>query len=275
MTDRLHVKSYRLSLPRWPVGARLKIVMVADLHASWPWMRGDKIARIVDQANELGGDLICLMGDYVAHYLLGLGINRHAVVPEEVAHALSRLEAPLGRYAVFGNHDWHDDPDAKRGKLSETRWHRAFRNAGVPTLDNRHVTLNVQGHPVILAGLDSQRAFHRRFKRPILGAHDVVKALGTAPSEHFTILLAHEPDVFTDLSDAVDLTLSGHTHGGQILIGGRPRIVPSRHGTRFAYGHHRIGQRDLVVSGGLGCSGVPFRWGVPPELTVVELGTAA
>ncbi len=275
MTDPVRVQTYRLSLPRWPVGARLKIVMVSDLHASWPWMQPAKIARIVDQANALGGDLIALMGDYVAHYLVGLGINRRAVVPTEVARQLARLDAPLGRYAVFGNHDWHDDPAAKKGQLEETLWHRAFAQAGIPTLNNSFTTLQVNGNPITLAGIDSQRAFHRRFKRPIMGAHDLWRALDDAPRDRFTILLAHEPDIFTELRDTVDLTLSGHTHGGQILIGGRPQIVPSLHGTRFAYGHHQIGNRNLVVSGGLGCSGVPFRWGVPPELTVVELGAGA
>jgi predicted MPP superfamily phosphohydrolase len=83
--------------------------------------------------------------------------------------------------------------------------------------------------------------------------------------------LAHEPDIFPDVPSDVAVTLSGHTHGGQIRFFGWIPFVPSRYGTRFAYGHIQENHCDLVVSGGLGCSGIPVRLGVPPEITVVEL----
>ena len=71
--------------------------------------------------------------------------------------------------------------------------------------------------------------------------------------------------------DRVSLTLSGHTHGGQVRMLGWSPVVPSRYGAKLAYGHRREAC-DIVVSGGLGCSIVPFRLGVPPEIVLVTLG---
>ena len=92
------------------------------------------------------------------------------------------------------------------------------------------------------------------------------------PDDAPVILMAHEPDIFPKVPERVALTLSGHTHGGQInLFGWRP-IVPSDYGQRYAYGHIVEGERDLIVSGGLGCSILPIRFLSPPEILIVELG---
>jgi predicted MPP superfamily phosphohydrolase len=85
------------------------------------------------------------------------------------------------------------------------------------------------------------------------------------------ILLAHEPDVALRVPSRVALQLSGHTHGGQIRLLGWSPAVPARHGVRLAYGHMRL-KCDVIVSGGLGCSIMPFRLGVPPEIVLVSLG---
>jgi predicted MPP superfamily phosphohydrolase len=84
--------------------------------------------------------------------------------------------------------------------------------------------------------------------------------------------MAHEPDVFPTVPARVSLTLSGHTHGGQIRLFGYSPIVPSRFRNRYAYGHVIEDGRNLIVSGGLGCSIAPIRFGSPPEIVVVELG---
>jgi predicted MPP superfamily phosphohydrolase len=85
-------------------------------------------------------------------------------------------------------------------------------------------------------------------------------------------LLAHEPDIFVKVPTRVSLTLAGHTHGGQVRLLGYSPIVPSRYGNRFAYGHVVEGGRHMIVSGGLGCSMLPVRLGVPPEIVMVRLG---
>jgi predicted MPP superfamily phosphohydrolase len=85
------------------------------------------------------------------------------------------------------------------------------------------------------------------------------------------ILMAHEPDVAMRVPSRVALQLSGHTHGGQVRLLGWSPIVPTRYKSQFAYGHSRV-DCDVIVSGGLGCSIVPFRLGVPPEIVLVTLG---
>jgi predicted MPP superfamily phosphohydrolase len=84
--------------------------------------------------------------------------------------------------------------------------------------------------------------------------------------------MAHEPDIFPKVPARVSLTISGHTHGGQVRLAGYSPIVPSRFGNRFAYGHIIEENRHLIVSGGLGCSMLPVRFGVPPEVVVIDVG---
>ena len=88
------------------------------------------------------------------------------------------------------------------------------------------------------------------------------------------ILLAHEPDIMVRVPERVALVLSGHTHGGQVRLFGWSPVVPSRYGNRFAYGHVRE-QCDFIVSGGLGCSIAPFRFGVAPEIVLRDRGMTA
>jgi predicted MPP superfamily phosphohydrolase len=86
------------------------------------------------------------------------------------------------------------------------------------------------------------------------------------------ILLAHEPDIFPKVPHGVSITLSGHTHGGQVRVFGYSPVVPSRYRNRYAYGHVVEDDRNLIVSGGLGFSILPVRFGVRPEILSIELG---
>ncbi len=86
------------------------------------------------------------------------------------------------------------------------------------------------------------------------------------------VLMAHEPDIFPEVPARVALTVAGHTHGGQVRLAGYAPYVPSKYGRRYVYGHIVEEGRNLVVSGGLGCSGVPLRFGSPPEIVLVEIG---
>lgn len=106
------------------------------------------------------------------------------------------------------------------------------------------------------------------------GLDDLDGTLMQVTDEAPVILMAHEPDVFPKVPSRVALTLSGHTHGGQIRFLGRSPVVPSRYGNRYAYGHVVEDGRNLIISGGLGCSIAPVRFGVPPEIVVVDLGSS-
>ena len=106
------------------------------------------------------------------------------------------------------------------------------------------------------------------------GLDDLHGTLAKVTDGSPVILLAHEPDIFPDVPERVSLTLSGHTHGGQVRLFGYSPVVPSRFGNRYAYGHVVEDDRHLIVSGGLGFSILPVRFGVRPEIVSVELGSA-
>ncbi len=222
----------------------------------------DRVQRIVATANALAPDLHVVLGDLPAHHSF---VTKQVPMPE-VARALAGLQAPLGRYAILGNHDWWDDPDALQSRRSPPLIHRFLNDAGVPVLANAARRLP-HGEGVWLLGTDSALAFGRR--RP--GADNLRAALAPVRDDAPAILLAHEPDIFPQVPGRIALTLAGHTHGGQVRVLGHSAVVPSRYGNRFAYGLIEEAGHCMVVSGGLGCSMLPVRFGVPPELTRVFL----
>jgi predicted MPP superfamily phosphohydrolase len=134
------------------------------------------------------------------------------------------------------------------------------------------VLLGEPGRRFWLAGLGDQIAHylgHSRFR----GEDDLPGTLKSITTGDPVILLVHEPDIFVRVPDRVSLTIAGHTHGGQIRLPFvSPNWVPSEFGARFAYGHIVESDRHLIVSGGLGCSKVPLRLGVPPEIVHITLG---
>ena len=261
---RLSVQTHHLQPPLWPRGHRFRIAALADPHVGEPLMPLDRLARIVAQANALAPDLTVLLGDYEASHRF---VTRRAPI-DATARVLAELRAPLGVYAVLGNHVWWSDRAAQRRGAGPTRTHLAFRDAGIAVLENRARRIVGGPAPFWLLGLGDQLAFPRRRPR---GADDLPGTLEQVTDDAPAILLAHEPDIFPHVPDRVALTLSGHTHGGQVRMFGYSPVVPSRFGNRYAWGHVREGRRDLVVSGGLGCSVLPVRFGMPPEITVVEL----
>ncbi|MVA26925.1 metallophosphoesterase [Agrobacterium vitis] len=263
---RLETTRYKLSPPGWPKGQSLRIVALADFHACEPWMPAERIARICDYANTLGGDVILLLGDYMSGMKLVTGV----VPPEQWAKALSVLKAPYGVHAVCGNHDWWQDTEAQLQRLPETMAHRALRSVGINAMSNSVVRLGSDDQPFWVAGLEDQWAYLSGNHR-IRGLDDLPGTLVKVTDNAPVILLAHEPDIFPTVPDRVSLTLSGHTHGGQVNLFGWTPVVPSRFGSRYVYGHREEGGRNIIVSGGLGCSVAPIRFGSPPEILVIDL----
>jgi uncharacterized protein len=264
----LRVTRYQISPPRWPADFNLTVAVLADIHACDPWMSLERIEGIVDHTNALGADITVLLGDYVAGHR-----NVTRFIPAgEWASVLAGLKAPLGVHAVLGNHDYWEDRAVQREGAGTTIARRALESAGVPVYENDVRRLSKAGRPFWLAGLGDQLAFlfARRYGvvRQI-GADDLSATLNKVTDDAPVILLAHEPDVAHRVSSRVALQLSGHTHGGQVRLLGWSPVSPS--GQRLAYGHVRM-NCDVVVSGGLGCSIVPFRLGVPPEIVLVTLG---
>ena len=255
----LAVTRYAPAPAAWPADRKLSITVIADLHAGGPDMMLEHIREVVDTANSLKSDLIVLLGDYIARYRFAT----EQVSEAEWSAELARLHAPLGTWAILGNHDWWYD-------LARVR--SALANARIPVLENKAVRLGGGGAPFWLAGIGDQLAFrlgHGRYR----GVDDLAGTLAQIGTDDPVLLLVHEPDIFTRVPARVALTLAGHTHGGQIrlpLIW--PAFVPSKYGARFAYGHVIEDERHLIVSGGLGTSIIPARLGVPPEVVQVQLG---
>ncbi|UCI08565.1 metallophosphoesterase [Mesorhizobium sp. B1-1-8] len=266
-----HVQRYSLTPPHWPAGLKLRIVALADIHACRPWMTPERIASLAAEANALQPDLIVLLGDYTAGTKLVTGWVRVA----EWAEALSGLKAPLGVLSILGNHDWWTDIFAQRAEAGPTQSRKALEHVGIPVLENDVVRLEKDGHGFWIAGLADQLALlpnKAKGRHGFQGLDDLDGTLAKVKGSDPIILLAHEPDIFPKVPWRVSLTLSGHTHGGQVRLFGYSPVVPSDYGNRFAYGHVVENDRNLIVSGGLGFSIVPVRFGVRPEILQIDLG---
>lgn len=257
--DGLVVTRYAPALPGWPKGRKLSITVIADLHAGGPDMQLEHIRRIVDRASALQSDIVLLLGDFIASYRFAITKVSDPVWAAELA----RLSAPLGTWAILGNHDWWHDLHGVRSALAGVK---------IPVLENDAVLLGPAEQRFWLAGIGDQLAFplgHGRFR----GVDDLPLTLSHIKTDDPVLLMVHEPDIFPRVPERVALTLAGHTHGGQIRVPFLwPHFVPSKYGARFAYGHVVEDERHLIVSGGLGTSIIPARLGVPPEILHIELG---
>ena len=257
------VVTFRFTPPGWGRGKTMRIVTLADFHACTPWMTENRIAAICDQANALQPDLILLLGDYLVEMKPSLG----PVPPEGWANALSRLAAPLGVHAILGNHDYSDDEayqaDATREPVAAT----VLKERDIAVYINDAVRLEKDGQAFWLAGLGDQLSYDGA------GRIDDIEAVAAKITDDApVILMAHEPDFFMRGDPRFNCVLSGHTHGGQInLFGWRP-VAASRGSRIYPVGHYREEGRDLFVSRGLGCTGIPLRLGSWPEIMVIEIG---
>jgi len=262
LADRVRLVRRRIAREDWP-HPDLTVAVLSDLHVMEPWTPVSGLAGLVDKVNALHPDLTLLAGDFLA----STKMPGRAASADDAASALRGLEAPLGVFSVLGNHDWKDCAEARANGYRSSSVMRAFRAAGLPLLVNEACYL--EPFDLWLVGFDSQEG-HMDLKNPA-PRHDPDAAFADVPPDARAILLAHEPDYFATGDTRAFLQVSGHTHGGQAnLFGWRP-MTPSLYGGRYAWGHVTEGGRDLVVSGGVGYSGVPLRIAQPPELTLIEL----
>jgi uncharacterized protein len=222
----------------------LRIAFAADFHAG-PTTHASQIDRAFDALEASGADLVLLGGDFVGHRPRDV---------DRVARRLSGIRAPLGIFAVLGNHDNHTNPELVRTALVD---------AGVQVLINADVRLPAPFERTRLIGLDDHAS----------GTPDAARiACDGAVS---TILLVHQPSGLLDAAPhRVDLALAGHTHGGQIVLpGGFAPITPSGAlSRRYLAGQFVLpGGGTLIVSRGVGTSTVPVRWNAPADLVVITL----
>lgn len=241
------VRTANISLPGLPSGTRpIKALLIADLHVAEPDTPPARIERIVGEANALQPDIVFLAGDFIAHKRLATGKPGFAVA----VAPLSFLRAPLGTFAVLGNHDhWRSSKDARA----------ALHNVGVHVLDNDAV----QAGPLTIGGVDDAFTGHDDVAATVEAMRHVRGA---------KILVSHSPDVMPEVPADIRLTVAGHTHCGQIalpFVG--PVVTMSRFGRRYACGLIREKGKTLVVTAGIGTSIVPLRFNAPPDMWLITL----
>jgi len=269
---RLGITPYSVSPPDWPDSLSLRIAVLADLHVCEPWLGIERLRRIVARTNALGADAILLLGDYVRGGRMA-GWSR-VVPPEAWAAVLAGLKAPLGVHAVLGNHDWWDDRAVQSEGGGTPHARIALEAAGIPVYENDAVRFEKDGLPFWIAGLGDQWAFwDSDTTKGYRGVDDLPATLAKITDDAPVILMVHEPDIFPEVPARVALTLAGHTHGGQVTVAGYAPIIPSKYGQRYRYGHIVEEGRNLIVSAGLGCSSLPIRFGVPPEILLVTVAS--
>ncbi|MEA2441980.1 MAG: uncharacterized protein QOH76_3404 [Thermoleophilaceae bacterium] len=249
---RLKVRRLDVPLERWPPAlGGLRVAVVSDLHTGAPHVGERRLERIVAKVNAARPDLIALVGDY-ADPSVPLG---EPVAPERVAELLGELQAPLGVFAVLGNHDWYHYGE---------RVPRALRSCGIEVLENDAVAVERGGEVLWIAGLADMR--ERRA--------DVTVALAMVPPGQALLALTHDPDMFPQLRDRANVTLAGHTHGGQVGLPLVRRVAaPSSRG--YTGGEVREGGGYMYVSRGVGTTGLPIRLAAPPEIAILRLRAAA
>jgi uncharacterized protein len=243
------VRRLDLTIAGWPKLARLRIAFLSDFHAGSHTGDVARLGAIVGEAAAFKPDLVLHGGDFVNMQMFGGG----RLAPRAVAAILARLDAPLGRFAILGNHDYVHGADEVRD---------AIETAGIAVLDDERRTLRHDGHAIDLIGLPDARKL-----RP-----DGLALLAGLSPERPTIVLAHDPFWFAHVPAGPHLTLAGHTHGGQIVL---PVVGALRNASRaplrWSHGHVEEGGRHLYVSGGLGTSGIPLRIGMPPEYAILDV----
>lgn len=243
------VRRAALPLASWPAGTPpITVALLSDMHVAGPDMPPARLARIVAQVNALGPDLVLLAGDYVSYRPVA---TRH-YSPAQAIAPLRGLKAPLGVIAVLGNHDRFGPLEARA----------ALRTLGATVLVNQAVRRG----PLIVGGIDMASWREDRLARTLRA----MDALGPGPR----LILSHAPSLARDLPAPAAAMLAGHTHCGQIVLPLIGAIATHAERRWLPCGRLAINGTPLFVTGGLGTSLVPLRFGAPPDLWLIRLGPA-
>jgi predicted MPP superfamily phosphohydrolase len=234
-----------IAVPNLPAAFRgTTAAVVSDVHHG-PFVPLVYVRHIVEMTNALNPDLVLLIGDYV---------HRHPRYIAPGIEALGKLKADLGRFAVLGNHDhWESAPESRQ----------ALSESGISQADNTGFWIERGGARLRVCGIGDLWTDHQ----------DLPAALGDASKRDAVILLSHNPDFAEKLrDDRVGLMLSGHTHGGQVVMPGYGApIVPSRFGQKYLHGLVRGPACQVFVTRGVGTAGPPVRFLCRPEIVLITL----
>jgi predicted MPP superfamily phosphohydrolase len=251
-TNDVEINDAEFHIPRLPPELDgFTIALASDIHSS-VYMTKEDMVGYAQRINGMKTDMIAVVGDFVNGPI-------HEVYP--FAEAFSTLHAPHGVYGVMGNHDFYNpDPDLVAKEVDD---------CGITLLRNDTITIEKNGATFYLIGVDD-------IGRANSATVKLDAALGSAPLKIPRILLCHRPYYLQEASEKnIDLMLSGHTHGGQVVLGqfGNLVIAPASLASRYIWGKYRIGNTQMYVSRGIGTVGLPIRLNCPPELTRITLRT--
>jgi predicted MPP superfamily phosphohydrolase len=287
-SERLNYQVRRIEIPMHNLPSALdgmQIVQISDIHLSG-YMSPKQVRRAVDMANDLGADLAVITGDLIT----GSGDSLTDCVEE-----VRRLRAPLGTWGCNGNHEIYARAEDEAAYL--------FLQAGMKMLRHENARISFKGASFNLIGVDYQRERTPRGQRQqtLAGVESLVRR------DMPNILLSHNPNTFNRAAElGIELSLAGHTHGGQIQVEILDhRLSPARFITDYIAGHYQrplfapapteraalnaSGARSfspslfappsspmahLYVNRGLGTVGAPVRLGVPPEISLLVLRSA-
>lgn len=245
----------------------LKIVQISDIH-SGSFDSHEAVAGGVELIEQQQADLVLFTGDLV---------NNLAEEIEPYKDLFRAIDAPLGKFAILGNHDYGDYvqwPSMEEKAANLSRLKQQHADMGYRLLLNERVALEKDGEQIQLAGVENWG------KPPFPPLGDLDKALEGIDSDAFTILMSHDPDHWEykvrDHEKQVHLTLSGHTHGMQmgVEIPGILQWSPIKYKYPRWAGLYGEGEQYLYVNRGFGFLGYPGRAGIWPEITVIELSKA-
>lgn len=244
----LMVRESTISSSRVPDGAdNLKIAVFGDTHFS-AYYTTDDFDKVLDAIEEMKPDMVVFSGDLIDHY------DTYSEDVGAISEKLSEIEAPYGKFAIFGNHDY--------GGGAENEYESIMETGGFTVLKNEYYAIDDLGIAVI--GIDDV----------LIGYGEPAIASWGRP-DYFNIVLAHEPDVIDEILDySVDLMIAGHTHGRQINIKFFDKYILPPYGKKYINGlYHFTNERDsqLYVNSGIGMTKLPFRFLSPPELTSITL----
>ena len=254
--DAVVVEPSRLAVRRLDVPVRddarrlagLKLAHLSDLHVGACGWRPGTMKKAMDRCNREDVDLIAITGDFIGS---GQGVTAAMEI-------LSALRTDVPRLAVLGNHDHVYGERALDALLV------GLDTLGIAVLRNRSMSLDLALGRVWFVGVDDGYSMRDDLKLAVSGL---------CPEDFPRVLLTHYPDVAERVRRGdFQLTLAGHSHGGQIRVPVLAKLVYNGHArTRYGCGLYMPNENPLHVSPGLGMSGVPMRFRNPPELTVLRL----
>ncbi|UAL53996.1 MULTISPECIES: metallophosphoesterase [Metabacillus] len=244
----IHTTEIEISSTKLPSSfSGVKIVQFSDTHLSEDYSI-NQLEKIVNKINLLSPDVIFFTGDLIDKP------NQYAYL-HQISPVLGRLKAPLGKYAIYGNHD--------HGGYGTSVYETIMKDSNFNLLKNRGERISLlDGSSVFVAGIDDM----------MLGRPDFDQTFADAGSRLFTILLAHEPDAALEAKQfSVDLQLSGHSHGGQVQLPFYGPLITPPYASVYTEGLYEVDSMKLYVNRGLGTTRLPYRFFSVPEITVFTL----